>query len=198
MLELFLGADVVDLLFGNDMGDICVAELKKAGDIVGRRVREAAQKGHRLDPYAVDEDILNINLMVSPSTDDVVGIEHGEPEDEEHSEGEEEVRHCHKIEQRAETECQSEHKGYRRNLGEGNQGKERHLLEGHVSDDDAVGPQSPDEQEGECERKPHPVADELPMEGTCIKEDVDHSQHDKRGHKRHDHVEEEDDPCAEI
>ena len=67
-----------------------------------------------------------------------------------------------------------------------------------MADDDTVGPESPDEDEGEQEGACHPCRQELPVELSVVEEEVDHSEHGKGCHNRHDHVEDEDHPCAEI
>lgn len=95
-------------------------------------------------------------------------------------------------------ECESEDYACCCDLGEGHKGKEGHLGDGHVTDDDSVCSQPPDEDEGEDERESHPECNKLPMEGSGVQEHLHNSEHDERCHQGHDHVQEEDDSCVKI
>ena len=195
---LLLRAHIIDLLLRNHMIDLAVAELNETHYVVVRRVLETAQKGDGLDVYTIDQDIMVLSLIVHPDHDEIIDKQHGYPQKEKESEGQEEIGHNHDVEKPCEGEHQSEGNACGKGLATCDQDEESHLAQGHMTDDDPVGAELPDEQEGEDRGKSSPYRQELPAEGSRIQEKVDQSEHHKGCGHRHDHIKQEDHPRAHV
>ncbi len=138
------------------MGDAALAELEETHDVVVGRVLKARDQGHGLDAYSVNKHIVGVLPCLHPVLDIVVCKQHSHPEEEEGSEGKQKVCHSQDYQDRVRRHCHAIYEGEHKGLAYRQHAEASELPDGHVADDDPVGPEGPYQEEGRGCRCGHP------------------------------------------
>jgi len=172
-VELLLSSDVIGLQFGDDVGDVAAAILEESYYIIMWRVLQPRNQGDGLHADAVDQHVLAFLAAVHLALDQVVGQKHGHPQKQEGGAGHEEVCQEEDVQPQAVAHDHAVGQAHEYFLSEGNHDEAAELADGHVPDDDAVGAQTPYQEERRHQGRSHPGHEGAVRQKVDVHEDVD-------------------------